>query len=149
AGTELLVRNHYKELKSIMQKNSKFYTSLLKHLFNKKDKERIRTNLVHFGIVLALLLPGFSAIGIGVHGVFKNTSLDSLNADNRILTEVSAKGVDNNTDAFEAARPGPADSVVPNSGGPANNEADPESVEIENRLAAIQSTSDPMYVPTM
>jgi len=132
-----------------MQKNDKFYTSLLTHLFSKKDKERIKKNLFHFGIVLALLLPGFSAIGIGIHGVFKNTSFDSLNTDSRILNQVSAQVVDNNVDTFEYTRPESIDSLVPNSGGPATSEADPESAEIENRLQAIAYTSDPAYVPTM
>src|SRR6476469_964746 len=109
-----------------MQKNDKFYTFLLTHLFNKKDKEAIRRNLIHFGIVFALLVPGFSAIGIGIHGVFKNTSLDSINTDGRILNQVSAQIIDNSIDTSEYSRPGSVDSFTPNSGGPAASEADPE-----------------------
>jgi len=132
-----------------MQKNDKFYTFLLTHLFNKKDKEAIRRNLIHFGIVLALLVPGFSAIGFGIHGVFQNTTFDSINTDSRILNQVSAQVVDNSINTFEYSRPESVDPVTPNSGGPAASEADPESIEIQNRLQAIQSTSDPAFVPTM
>ena len=131
-----------------MQKNDKFYTSLLTHLFNKKDKEAIRKNLVHFGIVSAFLVAGFSAIGIGIRGVLKDTSFDSLNTNNQLIGQVSAQVADR-TDIYDYSRPSTADVYSPNSGGPATSEADPESAEIENRLRVIQNTSDPAFVPTM
>ena len=132
-----------------MQKNDKFYTSLLSHFFRKdNNSSKIRTNLVHTAIILLFLIIGFSAIGIGIGGVLSDSSLNTIDTSSPLLSQVSAQVIEQN-DSYDYSRPGSSDVYTPNSGGPASSEADPESVEIQNRLLAIQAVADPAFVPTV
>ncbi|MEP6848252.1 MAG: M23 family metallopeptidase [Acidobacteriota bacterium] len=130
-----------------MQKNGKFYTYLLSYLFNSNiNPRKIRKDLFHSAIILFFLVVGFSAIGIGIRGVLSRSSFDTNNSGTPLLAQVSAQVTDQN-EVYDYSRP--TDAYTPNSGGPASTEADPESVEIQNRLSAIQAIADPAFIPSV
>ncbi len=136
-----------------MQKNDKFYTFLLSHSSNSKiyinasaDFKKTRS----FGIIGLFLFFGFSALGLGIHGILSNTAFSEFEPSAAVVSKVSAQAPSGDG-PIDYSRPA-ASAIYHTStaADPCDNELiDGENSELENQLRTIAGTSDPAYLPSM
>lgn len=139
-----------------MTKNSKYFT----FLFSRSTRSRVfikrvevSKSLLQNGLLSLVLVFSFTALGIGIVGVVRNTSFSntflSSSVSNPALTQLTAQ-VPVQTSQIDYSRPDSFDDFTANSGGPFSTEdMDAEDIEMENKLRLIQSTSNPASIPAM
>lgn len=155
-GTFVSSTRSFKELYSIMTKNSKYFT----FLFSRTSRSRIfikrvevSKGLLQNGLLGLVLVFSFTAFGIGVFGVISNSSFSNTflasSFSNPALNQISAQ-VPVQTSQIDYSRPDSFDNFAPNSGGPFSMEdMDAEDIEMENKLRLIQATSNPASIPSI
>jgi murein DD-endopeptidase MepM/ murein hydrolase activator NlpD len=135
-----------------MQKNDKFYTFLLSHSFYSKNDQRmvrIPKRLVHGSIIGLFLLIGFTALGLGIHGILSKTAFSEYEPSAAMIGRASAQ-VPAGVAAIDYSRPSASSDITRNTGGPIYNDLiEGDNSELENQLRTIAGTSDPAYLPSM
>ncbi len=140
-----------KELKSIMQNKSKYFT----FHFSQSSRSRIyirrvqvSKKLVQNGLLSIALIIGFTTFGSGIYGVFSyaDPSAISLAASLPAATQLSSAATKDPL-AYDYSRPAASSKLARNSGGPSLTENGIEDVEVENQIRLIETTSDPMALP--
>ncbi len=134
-----------------MQNNDRFYTFLLSHSSKSKiyiRRVRISKRLLQYSTVGLFLAAGFTSLGIGISGIFGLSGLAAAGETNPVLNQLAAN-LPVKSGAIDYSRPGSLDGFSINSGGPLAMIELSEDAEIENKLRAIQATSNPAYVPSI
>jgi murein DD-endopeptidase MepM/ murein hydrolase activator NlpD len=136
-----------------MQNSGKFFTFLFSH--SSKSKIRIRRvevskKFLQNSLLGIAFIIGFTAFGAGIVGVFNfdfsEASTLAATLENQTLTQLSLKP--NQVKTIDYSRPEVSDIYTRNSGGPLGlADMDPEDVEIEKQLRAIQATSNHAFIP--
>jgi murein DD-endopeptidase MepM/ murein hydrolase activator NlpD len=136
-----------------MQNSGKFYTFLISRSSRSRifiRRIEISKKIVQNGLLSAALITVLSLFTIGVAGVYNyalsNGSNLASNGTNPALSQLSAPATQDRS--IDYSRPEDSGYTF-NSGGPENQEADAEDVEIEKQLTAIEKSSDPAFVPSI
>lgn len=135
-----------------MQKNDKTFVFLLSH----KTKNRIYLKRVEvakrsmtFGAVACLLFAAIAATSFGITRIIANASLAETARNASVFTRIAAQSPVQNEIIIENQQQASTDEVEPNAGGPANDmELDGEGQQLDAELKAIQSKTDPGYIPS-
>jgi murein DD-endopeptidase MepM/ murein hydrolase activator NlpD len=138
-----------------MQSSSKFFT----FLFSRSTKSKIYIHrlevskkLLQNSLLSLALIIGITSLGAGVVGVF-NLNLSEASSlastlETQTLNQLSLNP--HQVKAIDYSRPDVSDVYARNSGGPGDlDNMDPEDVEIEKQLRAIQATSSQTQIPSM
>jgi murein DD-endopeptidase MepM/ murein hydrolase activator NlpD len=139
-----------------MQKNSRFFT----FLFTKKSDSRIyikrvevSKRLLQNSLITLALIFGITLFGSGIYGIFSiSGSIDPFLAKTAVegITAQAALSHSHQPASIDYSRPAESDRFSYSSGGPVSPDiASAEEVEIENQLRLIETTSDPLTLPTM
>lgn len=138
-----------------MQNSGKFFTFLFSH--SSKSKIQIRRvevskKLLQNSFLGLALIIAVTSFGAGILGVFNfdlsKASTLAASLENQTLTQLSLNP--NHVKTIDYSRPEASDIYARNSGGPLGlADMDPENVEIEKQLRAIQATSSQASIPTM
>ena len=138
-----------------MQNSSKVFTFLFSH--SSKSKIRIHRvevskKLIQNTFLSIALIIGVTTFAAGIFGVFNfdlsQASTLAATLENQTLTQLSLKP--NAVKTIDYSRPEVSDVYARNSGGPLGlADMDPENVEIEKQLRAIQATSNHAAIPSM
>lgn len=136
-----------------MTNNDKFYT----FLFSRSKKSRIFIKRVEISkkflqssVIGLVLITGFSVLGFGLSGVFKNSA--ETNISSNLITTAAAQlpANPNQQQSIDYSRPDAVNDFAVNSGGPIDTDGmDAEDVAVEKQLRLIQTTGDPTYVPAI
>lgn len=131
--------------------NDKFYTFLLSHSLKSKiyiRRVRVSKSLLHFSALGVFLGVSLSVLAVGITGVVNSPTI--AQADSAQPTAQLSAQVSQTTDKIDYSRPGSTENIAINSGGPAvTNGLEMSDEEVENRLKVIQTTADPVNLPTI
>ncbi len=125
-------------------------------LFTKRSKSSIYIRRVEFSKKFLKssffsLVFSIAIISVGLFGVLKNAELNQLKASNN-FNLISSPTAFSNYRSINYERSETAD-IINNAGGPIDfqltNESDEEERAIEQQLRAIETTSNPEFIPTM
>jgi murein DD-endopeptidase MepM/ murein hydrolase activator NlpD len=138
-----------------MQNSGKFFTLLFSHSSKSKifiRRVEVSKKLLQNTLLGLALIVGFTVLGAGIVGVFNfdipQASVLASALENKTVNHLSLNP--NQVKSIDYSRPEAADVYARNSGGPLSlAEMDPEDAEIEKQLRAIQSTSNPTFIPAM
>ena len=138
-----------------MQNSGKFFTFLFSHSSRSKIHIRrveVSKKLLQNSLLGIALIIGISALGAGFVGVFhfdfSQASTLAATIENQTLTQLALNP--NHVKTIDYSRPDVSDVYARNSGGPLSlADMDPEDVEIEKRLRAIQVTGNQAFIPAM
>jgi murein DD-endopeptidase MepM/ murein hydrolase activator NlpD len=145
------VRDHFKELKSIMQNDDKSYSFLLKHSSRSKiyiKRIDIPKGHLHFGSVGFFLILGITTFALGIGSIARSAVLaqDLSDASPAAMmagtSEQAAAG-------FDYSRPATSSEITVNSGGPWENGEDGENTELAAQIETIRKTTNAAYIPSI
>lgn len=137
-----------------MQNNGKFYTFLLSHSSKSRiffKRVEVSKRLLQNGLLSFALIIGLSTFGAAIYVVFNysvsaNSDIAATAANpalNQLSTNLPKQPV-----SIDYSRPSDVDNFAANSGGPfLPEESNPENLEIEKELKAIQTTSNQASLP--
>lgn len=140
-----------------MQKNDKFYTFLLSH--NTRSKIYIRRmeiskKILHSSAVGLILSVGLISLGAAKFATNSPTnSTETALLTQQISQTQNIQPVEQKS--LDYSRPATQNNFTANSGGPASPfqltlvESDSEEADMENQIRLIQSTGNPVNLPTM
>ncbi len=140
-----------KELKSIMQQKSKYFTFHLSQTSRSRiyiRRVQVSKKLVQNGLLSIALIIGFTTFGSAIYGVFTHSdpSAITLAASIPPASQLSS-ATTKDPISYDYSRPAASSNLARNSGGPSLTENGIEDVEVENQLRLIETTSDPTSLP--